>query len=155
MALPKKKVTKPKTKVEQPKRNVGRPKKVKEEQPKRKVGRPKKVIDYESVEKLAMLMCTEEEIANYLGISARTLQKDEEFLRIYKKGLDFGKMSLRRTQFKLAQKSSAMAIFLGKQYLGQSDDFSNITKLKQDEQDALSIAFEEFTQNGTITDNDQ
>ena len=140
MPLPKKKVTKSKAKVETPKR---------------KVGRPKKVIDYEAVEKLAMLMCTEEEIANYLGISARTLQKDEEFLRIYKKGLDFGKMSLRRTQFKLAQKSSAMAIFLGKQYLGQSDDFSNITKLKEDEEDALSVAFEEFTQNGTIADDDQ
>lgn len=140
MALPKKKVTKPKTKVEQPKR---------------KVGRPKKLIDYESVEKLAMLMCTEEEIANYLGISARTLQKDKEFLRIYKKGLDFGKMSLRRTQFKLAQKSSAMAIFLGKQYLGQSDDFTGSSNLKEDNKDALSVAFEEFTENGTVAEDDK
>jgi hypothetical protein len=31
-------------------------------------------------------------------------------------------MSLRRTQFRLAEKSAAMAIFLGKQYLGQSDN---------------------------------
>ncbi len=30
-------------------------------------------------------------------------------------------MSLRRFQFKLAQRSAAMAIFLGKNYLGQSD----------------------------------
>lgn len=134
MALPKKKVTK------------------KEEQPKKKVGRPKKIIDYESVEKLAMLMCTEEEIANYLDISVRTLQRDEEFCRIYKKGLDYGKMSLRRTQFKLAQKSSAMAIFLGKQYLGQSDEFTGASNLKADEKDALSVAFEKLTEDGTIAD---
>jgi hypothetical protein len=31
-------------------------------------------------------------------------------------------MSLRRYQFKLAQKSAAMAIFLGKNYLGQKDN---------------------------------
>ena len=30
-------------------------------------------------------------------------------------------MSLRRAQFRLAEKSAAMAIFLGKNYLGQSD----------------------------------
>ena len=110
-----------------------------QDQPKNKVGRPKKEIDYTAVEKLSMLMCTEEEIANYLDISVRTLQRDEEFCRIYKKGLDYGKMSLRRTQFKLAQKSSAMAIFLGKQYLGQSDEYSGTNSLKEDEKDALSV----------------
>lgn len=31
-------------------------------------------------------------------------------------------MSLRRTQFKLAEKNPTMAIFLGKQYLGQRDN---------------------------------
>ena len=30
-------------------------------------------------------------------------------------------MSLRRTQFKLAEHNTSMAIFLGKQYLGQKD----------------------------------
>ena len=84
-------------------------------------GRPKKVIDYEAVEKLANIQCTQEEIANFLDISVRTLQRDEEFCRIYKKGQDNGKMSLRRIQFKLAEKNTAMAIFLGKQYLGQRD----------------------------------
>lgn len=33
-----------------------------------------------------------------------------------------GKISLRRSQFALAKKNAAMAIFLGKQYLGQSDN---------------------------------
>ena len=31
-------------------------------------------------------------------------------------------MSLRRIQYKLAEKNTAMAIFLGKQYLGQRDN---------------------------------
>lgn len=85
-------------------------------------GRPKKEIDYISVEKLANIQCTQEEIANFLGLSVRTLQRDEEFCRIYKKGQDNGKMSLRRMQYKLAEKNPTMAIWLGKQYLGQKDN---------------------------------
>lgn len=85
------------------------------------MARPKKEIDYATVEKLASIQCTQEEIANFLDISVRTLQRDEEFCRLYKKGQDNGKMSLRRIQFKLAEKNTSMAIFLGKQYLGQRD----------------------------------
>lgn len=85
-------------------------------------GRPKKKIDYQTVEKLANIQCTQEEISNFLGISTRTLQKDKEFLRIYKKGLENGKMSLRRMQFKKANDGNvSMLIWLGKQYLGQTD----------------------------------
>lgn len=32
-----------------------------------------------------------------------------------------GKISLRRSQFQLAEKNASMAIWLGKQYLGQKD----------------------------------
>lgn len=85
-------------------------------------GRPKKEIDYDMVEKLANIQCTQEEIASFLEISVRTLQRDEEFCRIYKKGQENGKMSLRRMQYKLAEKNTSMAIFLGKQYLGQRDN---------------------------------
>ena len=85
-------------------------------------GRPKKEIDYDMVEKLANIQCTQEEIASFLGVSVRTLQRDEDFCRIYKKGQENGKMSLRRIQFKLAEKNTSMAIFLGKQYLGQRDN---------------------------------
>ena len=88
---------------------------------KRKVGRPKFQIDYETVEKLAHIQCTKEEIASFLGCSVDTLDRRPEFAEHYKKGLEGGKMSLRRMQFKLAEKNSAMAIFLGKQYLGQKD----------------------------------
>lgn len=85
-------------------------------------GRPKIEIDYGAVEKLANIQCTQEEIASFLGISVRTLQRDEEFMRLFKKGQENGKMSLRRIQFRLAEKNTSMAIFLGKQYLGQRDN---------------------------------
>ena len=85
-------------------------------------GRPKKVIDYNLTEKLALIMCTQEEIATMFDCDVRTLQRDEEFCRVFKKGKENGKMSLRRTQFKLAEKNPTMAIWLGKQYLGQRDN---------------------------------
>jgi hypothetical protein len=88
---------------------------------KNKVGRPKFVIDYVLVEDLASIMCTIEEIASILGCSRDTLQVDKEFSYIYKKGLDSAKASLRRKQYKLADTNPAMAIFLGKNYLNQSD----------------------------------
>lgn len=88
-------------------------------------GRPKFKIDYETVRKLASIMCTQQEIASFLGCSTDTLQRDKQFCDIYKEGKETGKMSLRRMQWKLAEKSYAMAIFLGKQYLGQKDVVEN------------------------------
>ena len=84
-------------------------------------GRPKKEIDYDVVEKLAKFQCTQEEIASFLDISTRTLQRDEYFMELFNKGRESGKMSLRRIQWKHAEKSVPMAIWLGKQYLGQKD----------------------------------
>jgi hypothetical protein len=98
-------------------------------------GRPSKTIDYETVEKLASIMCTQEEIASYLDISVRTLQRDEQFCRIYKKGIDKGRMSVRRQQLKLLESGNAtMGVWLGKQYLGQRD--------KQDIEHSGGIAIE-------------
>ena len=93
----------------------------KKEETKNKVGRPKIVLDYEAIEKLASMMCTQEEIASYFDCDVRTLQRDEEFCRVYKKGLDKGKMSLRRKQYTMSDTNVTMAIWLGKQYLGQTD----------------------------------
>lgn len=45
----------------------------------------------------------------------------KEFQEAYKKGLENGKQDLRRKQWRLADRSAAMAIWLGKQYLGQKD----------------------------------
>lgn len=111
----------------------------KKEQPTpKKRGRPKKQIDYTAVEKLASIHCTQDEIASFLGCSVKTLQRDEEFCRLYKKGMDEGRMSLRRTQFKLAERNPAMAIFLGKQYLGQTDKVeTTITEIDAEQREAI------------------
>lgn len=78
-------------------------------------------------EKLCALMCTEQEICGFFGITDKTLARwcketyglrFSEAFKVY--SMD-GKISLRRMQFRLAEKSAGMAIFLGKQYLGQSD----------------------------------
>lgn len=93
---------------------------------KNKGGRPKKEINYKLAESLASIFCTEEEIANVLDVSVRTLQRDEEFCRVFKKGKETAKSSLRRIQYKIADRGNAsMAIFLGKQYLGQKDVVEN------------------------------
>src|SRR4029077_5297429 len=56
---------------------LGRPRKpAPTMKPKRKVGRPRKVIDYGAVEKLAMMQCTQQEIASWMGLSIDTLQRD-------------------------------------------------------------------------------
>lgn len=99
-------------------------------------GRPKKEIDYGAVEKLANIQCTQEEIASFLGVSSRTLQRDEKFMELFNEGREKGKMSLRRIQWKHAEKSASMAIFLGKQYLGQRDNIevnnsNELTKLDE------------------------
>lgn len=44
-----------------------------------------------------------------------------DYSQVYAQKRSGGRISLRRLQFKLAEKSAAMAIFLGKNILGQSD----------------------------------
>lgn len=85
-------------------------------------GRPKKEIDYALVEKLAHIHCTQEEIAEVLGVHRSTLLRNKRFCDIYKKGIQTGKISLRRMQWKTAESgNTGMQIWLGKQYLGQTD----------------------------------
>ena len=92
-----------------------------------KTGRPKKEFNKETFEGLCEIMCTESEICNVLRTTDKTLSAwckrtyGQSFSEIYKKLADVGRKSLRRYQFDLAKKSPAMAIFLGKQYLGQRD----------------------------------
>ena len=89
--------------------------------------RPRKEIDNKIFENLCGLQCTLEEIAGVFDCSVDTIERwckreyGETFAEVYKKHSAKGKTSLRRIQFKLAEKSAAMAIFLGKNYLGQKD----------------------------------
>src|SRR5436190_4593701 len=91
-----------------------------------KLGRPRKFVDLEMVERLAHLQCTQEEISSALGVSVDTLTRHKYFAEIFKRGTENGRKSVRRMQFESATKGSvAMQIWLGKQYLGQSDHFSH------------------------------
>lgn len=94
-------------------------------------GRPPKEIDEQMFRKLCQIFCTEEEIANIFECTTNTLNAwcertfGEGFCETYKKLSSEGKASLRRMQMKQAEKSPAMAIWLGKQYLGQTDNPTN------------------------------
>ena len=90
-------------------------------------GRPETPLDWEQFEKLCSLHCTQSEIASFLKVHVDTLRDraekhyGEPFSITYKKFLEQGKCSLRRDQRVLAKNNAAMAIWLGKQYLGQKD----------------------------------
>lgn len=92
-----------------------------------KMGRPRIQIDEEQFKKLCALQCTLEDIAGFFNCSEDTIENwckrtfEETFSETFKKYSGAGKVSLRRMQFKLAEKSAAMAIFLGKNWLGQTD----------------------------------
>ena len=99
-----------------------------------KMGRPQIEIDKKQFEDLCGLGCTQEEIcwwfrdANGKPISIDTITRwckrtyGMTFAEYFKNngGMQF-KIALRRNQLHLSKKSAAMAIFLGKNYLGQRD----------------------------------
>lgn len=85
-----------------------------------KAGRPRIEIDSEQVRKLAQMHCTTREIAAFFDVSVDTI--DRNYAEQINKGRQQGKIRLRDQQLKCAEKGNvAMLIFLGKQYLGQSD----------------------------------
>lgn len=90
-------------------------------------GRPRKEISLINFKKLCGLQCTLAEIAAFFECSEDTIERfckeelDLTFKKAFEQFSQVGKISLRRYQFVLAQKSAPMAIWLGKQYLGQKD----------------------------------
>lgn len=84
-------------------------------------------VDKKKFEELCKIQCTEEEIANVFGVSIFTINRfcKQQYGKSFKKAYPIlsaeGKTSLRRYQMRLAEKNAVMAIWLGKQYLGQKD----------------------------------
>lgn len=96
------------------------------------MGRPRKEIDKKEFEGLLALQCTLEEVTAFFDIKLGGCSEDtirrwckreykESFETVSAKKRNYGKISLRRSQFRLAEKNASMAIFLGKNYLGQAD----------------------------------
>ena len=84
-------------------------------------------IDKKQFENLCGLQCTLLEICDFFDVEDDTLNSwckktyGTTFSEVFKQKRGKGQISLRRMQWKLAEKNTAMAIFLGKQYLGQKD----------------------------------
>lgn len=92
------------------------------------MARPKIEIDFDMVKKLCAIQCTGQEIADVLDVSYDTLERRVKevyqisFADYIKKHSANGKMSLRRKQHEVAMNgNTTMLVWLGKQYLGQTD----------------------------------
>lgn len=89
---------------------------------KKQAGRPAIKVDLEQVERLGHIQCTVEEIAHILGVGVSTLYAYKGFSEAHEKGKQGGRESLRREQFKKAEEgNTTMLIWLGKQFLEQTD----------------------------------
>lgn len=119
----------------------------KKESEKKVSGRPRKEIDKKQFEEMCKVQCTENEICSILGIGVDKLLSwcletyKDTFSNVYKKYSENGKMSLRRAQMRLAQTNASMAIWLGKNMLGQSDRVD--IAVKEEEDDPITKAIKE------------
>ena len=115
------------------------------------MARPQKEIDKEQFEKLCALQCTLNEIANWFKCSVDTIEnwckktymdemgKPMVFSDVYKNYSVDGKISLRRFQFRMAEKNPSMAIWLGKQWLGQRDQIDMGVDMKGQSKDVEAL----------------
>ena len=85
----------------------------------KKRGRPKIRMNAEQVEPLAEFGCTTLEIAKFFKCDESTVRK--RYKSEMAAGKEKMKIKLRQQQFRLSENNAAMAIFLGKNYLGQTD----------------------------------
>lgn len=103
------------------------------------MARPKKDIDKKQFENLCGLHCTKQEICDWFDLTDKTLDRwcketyRKSFSEIYKQKKSNGNLSLRRKQMEVALSGNvSMLIFLGKNYLGQTDKieqtFSPVTE---------------------------
>lgn len=100
------------------------------------MGRPRIKINWEDVEKLCILQCLQREVAWFCNVSLDTIErackreKKQSFAEYYSQKKSVGRISLRRAQWEVAvkQKNVTMLIWLGKQYLKQSDKFEGIDR---------------------------
>lgn len=109
------------------------------------VGPPHKPINWELFEELCSLQCTQVEIASCLKIHPDTLRDNvkihygEDYSMVYIKHSENGKISLRRYQYNMSKTNTAMAIWLGKHWLGQWDKVEHTNVNPQEKNNSLEI----------------
>src|ERR1019366_4009122 len=93
------------------------------------MARPRTKIDLAELEKLYGLQCTDKEVAAFLGISVKTLERRKKIAK-FAETIDAakakGRVSVRRMLFAQGSRGNvAAAIFLSKNLLGYKDYFAN------------------------------
>ena len=91
-------------------------------------GKPKIEISKEVFERLCAIQCTKQEVCEFLAVGGDTLNRwvketygGQTFKEVFEVKRMSGKVSLRRTLFKLAATTPSVAIFLAKNWLGMAD----------------------------------
>lgn len=115
---------------------------------------------FRQFEKLCSLQCTEEDICATFNVTDKTLNRllkehyGKGFSEVYTKYSAVGKISLRRAQFKAAEKGNPhILIWLGKQYLGQREPEKLQEEKTHDIEDLSEIRKAVFV-DGNISDTD-
>ena len=96
-------------------------------------GRPRKEIDRKDFEALLRIQCTLKEITAFFdakldGCSEDTIERwcqreyGQSFADVSALKREYGKISIRRAQFDMMEKSPVALIWASKQYLGQTDE---------------------------------
>jgi hypothetical protein len=99
---------------------------------------PQTEKEWEDFDKLCEIQCTKDELASWFNCSTDTIVRRVEqtfevkFAEYYAEKKSRGKISLRRAQWQKAvdQKSVPMLIWLGKQFLAQSDKQDSLNSLE-------------------------
>jgi hypothetical protein len=129
------------------------------------MARPRKEIDQKEFEKLCAMQCTEQEICNWFdNISEDTLNrwckrtyKDENgkglsFAEVFSQKRGYGKTSIRRAQWQLGVEklNPTMLIWLGRNYLGQAETVSTLSRENDDQDDPITKSLKEDIEHGLI-----
>ena len=107
------------------------------------MARPRKEIDKKDFESLLAIQCSLEEITAFFdnkldGCSADTIERwckrtyKKNFAEIAPKKREIGKISIRRAQFRMMEKNASALIWVSKQYLGQTDTVTVVSKVDED-----------------------
>lgn len=116
------------------------------------MARPRIEIDFEQFRKLCGIQCTLTEIASWFKCSEDTIERwckreyGMSFAESFKMFSADGKITLRRNQFRLSETNVSMAIWLGKQYLGQKD-YQEVTLDNRSTDDTIRKMNEYFNNN--------
>jgi hypothetical protein len=121
------------------------------------IGRKKKLELNEdtllTISELAKLLCTQKEIAAVLGVTEPALrwffEANPDAYAAWEDGQQYGKISLRRKQFALADKNAPAAIFLGKNILGQKDEHHTTTTVNRPATELSDADLMDIIQRGT------